>query len=189
MNKKAMLPRAISQSFNQQPGHARRDKPVAAQLKNLAPAHSSKMAIAPPAFRPLAAPNAAPANGAMNRKRAIAPSVDRPRSAAKVAQPKMANVSASRSTIQLVQCGECFQHNSHAKTCSKYGGQKVTGNKEQSLQDRNVNKYLAYQTPNKKTIEQDVAKVKTLKTTLAHGKGNSQSNQSGKTKNLLKDLK
>jgi hypothetical protein len=100
------------------------------------------------------------------RKPAVAPAVYRPQPAPRVLQPKVA---------QMAPC----KHGNNKKTCKFC---------KQSQEDRNVNKFVAYQTPNKKTIEKDVEKVKELKTNLAHGKGNSQSNQSGKTKKLLGNL-
>lgn len=71
------------------------------------------------------------------------------------------------------------KHGNNKKTCKFC---------KQSQEDRNVNAFVGYQTPNKKTIEQDVEKVKKLKTNLAHSSKNDQYGQSGKTKKLLGNL-
>lgn len=95
-----------------------------------------------------------------------APAVYRPQATPRVLQTKV---------VQLAPC----KHGNNKKTCKHC---------KQSQQDRNVNKFVAYQTPNKKTIEQDVEKVKELKTNLAHGSKNSNYGQSGKTKKIFQDL-
>lgn len=136
------------------------------------PAQSIGKPIVPQSVRPLATPKAAQpkmANGVAQRKPPVGPPVYSPQPAPKVLQPK------SSSTIQR-QCKHGYANKNKCPHC------------KQSQQDRNVNKFVAYQTPNKKTIEKDVEKVKELKTNLAHGSKNNQYGQSGRTKNLLNEL-
>jgi hypothetical protein len=103
------------------------------------------------------------------RQTPAAPPVYRPQPAPKVLQPKLA------ATIQLL-CKHGYQSKRSCPHCRK------------SQQDRNVNKFVSYQTPNKKTINNDVKKVKELNTNLAHGSRNSNYGQSGKTQKLLDDI-
>ena len=95
-----------------------------------------------------------------------APAVYRPQAIPRVLQPKV---------VQMAQC----KHKQNKKTCPHC---------KQSQEDRNVNKFVGYQTPNKKTFAKDVEKVKELKTNLAHGSRNGNYGQSGKTKKLLEEL-
>ena len=104
-----------------------------------------------------------------SRKPPVAPPVYSPQPTPRVLQPKLS------ATIQR-QCKHGYKNKNKCPHC------------QQSQQDRNVNKYVAYQTPNKKTIEEDVEKVKKIKTNLAHGSKNNQYGQSGKTKKLLNEL-
>jgi len=192
-NRKPPAARGTPQAFNRQPAQAPQVKPVVAQLKTVASARSVKMPNAPPAFRRLATSKAAQpkmASGAAKGKPPAAPPVYRPSPGPTVLQAKGASPQSAQTgpaarkpvparvsrTIQRL-CPHGKANKNKCKSC------------QQSLQDRNVNKLLSYETQNKKTVEKRVEKVKELKTTLAHGKGNQQSNQSGKTKKLLEGLK
>ena len=109
------------------------------------------------------------ANGAAARTAPAAPPVYRPQEAPKVLQLK------SASSIQLKPC----KHGNNKKTCKHC---------KQSQQDRNTNRFLEYQTPNKKTINQDLEYVRDLNTNIAHGSRNNQYGQSGKTQTIIEDV-
>jgi hypothetical protein len=192
-NRRQVGARGVPQPFNPQPGHARQVKPVVAKLKKVVSTHRVKTSIVPSAFHSLATPKAAQPKMANDRGKGtppVAPPVYRPLQAPMVLQTKSTSPQSPQTgqaprkssavpvshTIQL-KCPHGLENKKKCKAC------------QQSLQDRNVNKFVSYQTPNKKTIEKDVKKVKELKTTLAHGSGNNQSNQSSKTKKILQDLK
>ncbi|HEX2270726.1 MAG TPA: hypothetical protein VHH35_14365 [Pyrinomonadaceae bacterium] len=106
---------------------------------------------------------------AATRKTPSAPAVYRPVEAPKVLQLK------SAAAIQLKPC----KHGKNKRTCPHC---------RQSQQDRNTNRFLEYQTPNKKTINQDIQNVRNLNTNLAHGTGNKQSGKSGKTETILEGV-
>jgi hypothetical protein len=64
--------------------------------------------VAPGVYRPAAKPGGTAPMGWPTR----IPNVRTNSSSMAIVQPSM--------VVQLLQCGECQQHNSHAKTCSKY---------------------------------------------------------------------
>lgn len=103
------------------------------------------------------------------RKAPAAPAAYRPLDAPKVLQLK------SSATIQLKPC----KHGKNKKTCKDC---------LQSQQARNMNRFVEYQTPNKKTIDQDLEYVKSLNTNIAHGSKSNQYGQSGKTQTIIEDI-